>query len=301
MTLGELRQAGTLVSMTADEEHAHQEPIRSGERSGVLHPDNLARYDAHWIAPASDVAAVVDQYWYVSWSLRDGEQLDQRIIDLPAVTVTIEEGDVPAPLAVTGVQSGAWRRSIRGAGHVFAMRLRPAGLAVVSDIPVSAAADRTVALTDAVDARLHTLMRAVAAEPSLAARARAANDAVRTLLHERPPGASGLLANRILDELRSEVRDRTGRSLADRFGVSERTIQRALTGSVGHGPKWVSRRIRLQEVAFALAMRPGDDLATIAAELGYTDQSHLTADFRAVTGYTPSAYRHDIAALMAGG
>jgi len=79
-------------------------PIGVDERSGVLQPENLARYDALWIDPAPQVAAAVDQYWHVSWTLEEGERLDQRIIDLPAVTVTIEEGAVPAPLVVTGVQ-----------------------------------------------------------------------------------------------------------------------------------------------------------------------------------------------------
>jgi hypothetical protein len=54
--------------------------------------------------------------------------IDQRIIDLPAVTVTIEDGDVPAPLVVTGLHGQAWKRRITGTGEVFAIRLRPAGL-----------------------------------------------------------------------------------------------------------------------------------------------------------------------------
>lgn len=37
--------------------------------------------------------------------------------------------------------------------------------------------------------------------------------------------------------------------------------------------------------------RPTDDLAVIAADLGYTDQSHLARDFRSATGLVPDAYR----------
>jgi AraC-like DNA-binding protein len=59
----------------------------------------------------------------------------------------------------------------------------------------------------------------------------------------------------------------------------------------------LSRRIRLQEVALALVTRPSDELAAIAADLGYTDQSHLTRDFRASTGLTPDAYRRAAARL----
>ena len=37
----------------------------------------------------------------------------------------------------------------------------------------------------------------------------------------------------------------------------------------------------------------------LAADLGYTDQSHLTRDFRTATGITPDAYRRTISSLTA--
>jgi AraC-like DNA-binding protein len=51
------------------------------------------------------------------------------------------------------------------------------------------------------------------------------------------------------------------------------------------------RRRRLQEAAQQLRIDPRTSLAELAAQLGYADQAHLTADFRAVLGFTPSAYR----------
>jgi AraC-like DNA-binding protein len=271
--------------------------IRAEERSGVLRPGNLVRYDAHWIPPSADVADVVDTYWHVSWALRDGERLDQRIIDLPSVTLSVEDGDVPAPFVVTGVQAGAWRRTIRGRGRVFAIRLRPAGLAVLGDLVPAAVADATVALDARGDPRLFALLRRVAARDDPVSRAREADDVIRARLAERPPASSGLLANAVLDELRARLRTRTGSDLAARFGVSDRTVQRALATTVGHGPKWVARRLRLQDVAQALATRPGLDLAVLATDLGYSDQSHLTADFRTVAGVTPDRYRRELVRL----
>ena len=92
-------------------------------------------------------------------------------------------------------------------------------------------------------------------------------------------------------ELRERIHHRTGTTLSERFARSERTIQRACLDTLGHGPKWLSRRIRLQEVALALVTRPTEELAVITADLGYSDQSHLTNDFRTATGITPDAYR----------
>lgn len=277
--------------MIATGDAPQERPIAASERSGVLYPDRLARYAAGWIAPDPTVSAVVDQYWYVSWMLEEGERLDQPIIDLPAVTLTIEEGDVPAPLVVTGVHARAWRRTIHGTGQVFAIRLRPAGFAVLSALIPAQVTDATVPLTAKLDSRLHTLMRTIAIGSDPAERARVADRAIGLVLAERSPTPAGLLANDVLGELRERIHRRTGPTLAERFARSERTIQRACIDTLGHGPKWLSRRIRLQEVALALATRPDKDLAAIAADLGYTDQSHLTRDFRTATGITPDAYR----------
>lgn len=275
--------------MTDDD--ARQRPMTASERSGVLFPSRLARFAAGWIEPAPDVSAVVDQYWHVSWVLDESERLDQPVIDLPAVTLTVEEGDVPAPLMITGVHGRAWRRTLRGQGRVFAIRLRPAGLSVLSDVTPASIADATVPLTAEFAPRLHGLMEAVSAAAGPAERARAADRVIRQALVERAPSPAGLLANNVLDELREGTHRRTGTPLADRLARSERTIQRACARTLGHGPKWLSRRIRLQEVAVALVARANDDLAVIAADLGYADQSHLTRDFRSAAGITPDAYR----------
>lgn len=284
------------MTLTSD---AREHPIAASERSGVLYPERLARYQAGWIDPDPAVSTVVDQYWHVSWALDGGERLDQPIIDLPAVTLTVEEGDVPAPLVVTGVHDRAWRRTIGGTGGVFAIRLRPAGLAVLSELTPAQVADATVPLTAKLDARLHALMRRIASHTDPAERAQTADEAIKQAVAERAPSSAGLLANDVLDELRERIHYRTGTTLTERFARSARTIQRACLDTLGHGPKWLSRRIRLQEVALALVTRPTEELAVIAADLGYTDQSHLTHDFRTATGLTPEAYRRTTSNLTA--
>ena len=50
------------------------------------------------------------------------------------------------------------------------------------------------------------------------------------------------------------------------------------------------RRYRLLDVAEAVRLGKVVSWAEIAADLGYADQSHLSREFRAATGRTPSAY-----------
>jgi transcriptional regulator GlxA family with amidase domain len=73
-------------------------------------------------------------------------------------------------------------------------------------------------------------------------------------------------------------------------GLSVRSLQRLFAGYVGLSPKAVLARYRLQDAAAAIDAGEVDDLAGLAASLGWFDQAHFSRDFRAVTGTTPSAY-----------
>jgi AraC-like DNA-binding protein len=47
--------------------------------------------------------------------------------------------------------------------------------------------------------------------------------------------------------------------------------------------------------SLSLALRRGaGPLAALAAEYGYCDQSHMTAEFRAAFGVSPGRYRRDV-------
>jgi AraC-like DNA-binding protein len=66
--------------------------------------------------------------------------------------------------------------------------------------------------------------------------------------------------------------------LAQRAGVTERTLERAFDDVVGIGPKQFSRLTR-----FHAALRTDDGLA-------YYDQSHRVHEFRAIAGVTPTDF-----------
>ena len=284
--------------MSADDDGVVSRPIAPQERTGVLHPENLERYAARWIDPSPAVAEVVDRYWHVRWALPAQESIDQRIVTLPAITLSIESGDVPAPLVITGAQRSAWARRIHGHGDVFALRLRPAGLAVLGDLGASSILDSTEPLTPDLDPSLHEFLTEIASATGVEERAAAADRAIAVRLARHPIHAEGRLANAILDELTARLRTRAGHGLAEHFGASERAIQRALQRTIGLGPKRVTRLVRLQEVARVLSLGGAPDLAALAAELGYADQAHLQHDFREVAGVTPGAYARAVSALI---
>jgi transcriptional regulator GlxA family with amidase domain len=78
--------------------------------------------------------------------------------------------------------------------------------------------------------------------------------------------------------------------LAERLGLSRRTLERVFRRCVGVSPKWVLTRQRLQEAAERLAKGEALDCGRLALELGYFDQAHFIKDFRAFVGRSPVEY-----------
>lgn len=69
-----------------------------------------------------------------------------------------------------------------------------------------------------------------------------------------------------------------------------RTLERNFKQSSGYSVKDVSGLIRFEQVRNRLWHHPAINLAGLAHELGYTDQSHLSREFKRYSGTTPAAF-----------
>jgi AraC-like DNA-binding protein len=69
-----------------------------------------------------------------------------------------------------------------------------------------------------------------------------------------------------------------------------RTLERNFKQSSGYTVKDVSALIRFEQVRNHLWHHPDCNLAGLAHELGYTDQSHLSREFKRYSGTTPAAF-----------
>lgn len=69
-----------------------------------------------------------------------------------------------------------------------------------------------------------------------------------------------------------------------------RTLERKFKQSSGYTVKDVSGLIRFEQVRNQLWLYPDANIAGLAHELGYTDQSHLSREFKRYSGTTPAAF-----------
>lgn len=69
-----------------------------------------------------------------------------------------------------------------------------------------------------------------------------------------------------------------------------RTLERNFKQSSGYTVKDVSAVMRFEQVRNRLWLEPNLSIASLAQELGYTDQSHLSREFKRYSGTTPGAF-----------
>ncbi|MFO0615703.1 MAG: helix-turn-helix transcriptional regulator [Polyangiaceae bacterium] len=235
-------------------------------------------------APPERLARWVGSLWTTRWDLRAEASHPTEILSDPCVTVAFEA----ASSRVVGVSTGLFRRELSGQGHIRALKLRPGAVRALIDVPAVSLTGRVVPFRQVFEGAPVGLEDAVVG----AADDDAALDLIVSWLERTMPvrdDADLRLAIALVDHAAKHPEIVTVERLVAAAGVSVRPLQRLFREFVGGTPKWVIRRLRLQEAA-ARIERGDRTLTEVAAELGYADQAHLSRDFRAATGRSPRAF-----------
>lgn len=94
----------------------------------------------------------------------------------------------------------------------------------------------------------------------------------------------------LLGEAAAALAEPTGRpipALAADLAVSERQLRNLFSAGIGLSPKHFARIGRVRQI---LAYAGNTPWSRVAADNGYYDQSHLTADFRTLMGVPPGKF-----------
>ncbi|MEV4350987.1 helix-turn-helix domain-containing protein [Actinoplanes sp. NPDC049596] len=253
---------------------------------GILYPARLPTFER--VPAPARVAAWVRWFWIPEWRIEPGRSSRQHLIAFPACNLVVE----PDGVGLAGPTTRASHRDLTGTGWGVGALLRPAAVPHLVGDP--GALRDTYRMVDRPD--LHEVVsRAMTGADDRHRRAvEAFSDWLVATLP--PPDDEARLANEAAAAIDGDPEIRTVKDATDRLGLSARALQRLASRYVGLPPLAMIRRRRLQEAAERLRAEPETTLATVAADLGYSDHAHLANEFRSVLGLTLSNYRQQVQA-----
>jgi AraC-like DNA-binding protein len=253
---------------------------------GVLHAAAAAtRFTLSRPPVPADLAPFLDYFWVVRWDLRGQPAHEQKVLPHPNVNLVFE---ATGP-GIFGVDHSIFTRRLSGEQKAIGIRFRPGGFRPFYGQPVAGLNDRVVPAREVFGPRAEAECAAAMA-PDADDHAMVAA-AVRLLrgFGATPDPVVDQVAG-IVDRIAADPGLRRVAALAEAAGLSERRLQRLFTEYVGVSPKWVMRRARLHEAARRADDGEAVDWATLAFDLGYADQAHLTRDFTDTIGIPPARY-----------
>jgi AraC-like DNA-binding protein len=255
------------------------------ETHGILNPRaGVGVFTRDKRPPAHDLEAFVDCYWIVRWQLQGRSRFAQETLPHPNVHLVV---GTHRP-GVHGVATKRFVAELEGEGFVVGVKFRPGGFYPFFGRDVIELSERELPVAEVFGADGAALDADVMAASDDDARI----ERMERFLRSREPVSDELaaFATRAVEEARADSSLSRASELAERLGVSRRTLERTFRRCVGVGPKWILRRFRVHEACERIAAGAPPCWSALAAELGYFDQAHFIRDFKSQVGRTPAEY-----------
>jgi len=257
-----------------------------GKPRGILNPKAGAmRWNLSRLAPAGDLAWLIEHFWIVTWDLRGQKPYVAETLPHPSVHVVIEARRAQ----VIGVMTGKFSRRLTGRGRAFGIKFRPGAFHPLLGSSLWKITDRVLSVRQVFGSAGIELARRIRVQPD----ERECASLVEAFLRERAPKNDPTVGQiRAIIERMESNRDlvRVDQAVAlTRF--HKRRLERIFREYVGVSPKWVIQRYRMHEAAEKIAEGTAGDMGDLALRLGYFDQAHFIRDFKAIVGRPPGEYR----------
>jgi len=186
---------------------------------------------------------------------------------------------------VAGPDTGPVPTVLKAGTILVGVRFRPSAGGLALGLPLSELRDQRVDLKDLRRRDARRLPGTL--DPDIAVIR--ALELAAVLVADGDPDPAATRAAVMLADPRARAED-----VAAEIGLSVRQLRRRCHTVVGYGPKTLQRVLRFRRFVSRIdaslsSGQDAQDLATLAAQVGYADQAHLTRECRALAGLTPAA------------
>lgn len=256
--------------------------------------------------PSADLSSWLVSHWRFAVDDHDPEAFEHVIV--PDGTLSISFARLPngmlGPITFAGPSTNAHRVDMRRGVEVFGARLHPAASGPLLRIDARELAGKIGPLWMFVPVAAHVVETAVKSGNHANATA-ALGASVRELARGVPLPDRDVVS--AVDELLASHGAHAVSRLAARTGLSSRQLRRKFAEHVGLSPKEFARLRRIRQACILMLEQEAAELAAVSQAGGYSDQPHLTREFRGIFGSSPRliqaylrAIEHSIPGFRAG-
>jgi AraC-like DNA-binding protein len=251
--------------------------------TGILHREKGAPFfQLNRYLPGEGLAAFVEHYWIVEWSLPEGYTHVQEVLPTLSVQLAFQVDNA----TIFGVMKQRFIRHISGTGRVVGVKFKPGGFYPFLRKPVNTIAQQETGAYALLGISSPPIHIAATGEhgPVL--------EVIESLLLQLLPEKDEkmILVQQITAAALANRNIVSTAQLAASFHLTVRTLERLFSKYAGTNPKWVIKIFRFHDMVERIANSNDNNWAQLAADLGYFDQAHFIKDFRMLMGKTPQEY-----------
>lgn len=249
------------------------------------------------ILPSASLATYVKQY--IILKVDHPFYATQRVIPMGCVEVIIFKAGqsktnddwADIPQFFIGGNRNSYLEMTPQSGELYyiAILFQPYGARLFFDLPIDEVFNQLVSMEDIEDKSWMELRTRITDTSDIPADI----NLIENLLTKKLYNNKFTHIERIINSIDtiSSVSDIRMTALAEDACLSPKQFKRVFQNYVGYNPKEYMRLVRFNKV-FNLLKRTRQlfDLAQVAQEFGYSDQSHMIREFKAFSGYTPHEF-----------
>ncbi|WEK02272.1 MAG: helix-turn-helix domain-containing protein [Candidatus Sphingomonas phytovorans] len=259
----------------------HAEPLFPTDE-GILRPDSPSpSLRMERFSPPSSLQPYLDHLWIAEWDIPAETSLPLDIVAMPCVNLVL----VGENAFVAGVKTERQRHVLSGSGRIAGLRFKPGGFRPFFLQPVARIRNMEIPAASVHPSLSPAWARSCLSRDDFGVTAGQVFETVAALPVHRVPRTEAV--ERILKICWSQP-ELPVPAIARSGGLNIRTLEALFHDSVGVSLVWIRRQIRALS-----AMRMGGHeggWAGIAQQLGYSDQAHMTNQFKQAIGVPPGIF-----------
>ena len=232
-------------------------------------------------SPPSPLLPFLDHLWVAEWSVPPGMMFPVEVLAMPCVNLVLTSETA----IVAGVKTERQCHALSGSGRIAGLRFKPGGFHPFYSRPVA-----SIRNLEFPSEMLHPSLttgwvQSLMSSDDFSTMANTLFDTITRLPTRRAPKT--VLVEQILKRCWHQP-ELPIAAIAESSAMSVRTLEALFHDAVGVSLVWIRRQIR---AISAMRVDSADSgWAEIAQQLGYSDQAHMTNQFRQVVGVPPGTF-----------